>query len=164
MAILPLVALPARSLNQRSRDVLAADFPKLKKLAKDMIETMYAASGIGLAAPQIGKNIRLIVINKEAVSSPKFKQTNDLVLANPVITKKSWRREWLKEGCLSVPGRQGEIQRHQKVSVKARDLSGRMVNFEAEGLLAEVLQHEIDHLNGVLYIDKAKNVQENKKD
>ena len=73
------------------------------------------------------------------------------------------RREWLREGCLSVPGSQGEIERYAKVSVKALDLSGKIINFEASGLLAEIVQHEIDHLNGALYIDKARNIKSNEK-
>ncbi len=128
-----------------------------------MVETMSAANGVGLAAPQIGQNIRLIVINQLAVDSPNFKKKSDLVLANPAITKKSWRREWLREGCLSVPGSQGEVERYTKISVKALDLSGKIINFEASGLLAEIVQHEIDHLNGALYIDKARNIKSNEK-
>lgn len=159
MSILPIIKIPTASLRERSEEIKKAGLPALKKLAQNMIAAMYAANGVGLAAPQIGQNIRLIVIHKEAVSSSKFKQKKDLVLVNPAITKKSWRREWLIEGCLSVPGSQGEIQRHQKVSVKAINLAGQVLNFEAEGLLAEVLQHEIDHLNGTLYIDKARNVK-----
>lgn len=160
MPILPIVKVPATTLRQRSIEIKKADLPKLKKLTREMIDTMYAADGIGLAAPQIGQNIRLVVIGAEAVKLSKLKSDSDLVLVNPVITKKSWRKVWLTEGCLSVPGKCGERQRHQKVSVKAWDLNGQTLNFEAKDFFAQVVQHEVDHLNGILYIDQAKHVKD----
>ena len=119
---------------------------ELAALAADMILTMKKAPGVGLAAPQIGKSIRLIVV--ERTPAP-------LVLINPKIVKHSLRRDTMEEGCLSVPGKYGLIKRYKSVSVKAQTLDGQPFELEAKGFLAQIFQHEIDHLNGTLYIDKA---------
>lgn len=164
MPVLPILKEPHILLRQPSRKLKLPELPGLKKLAKDMLETMRATSGIGLAAPQIGQSIRLAVIGAEAARLSNLKRGGDLVLINPVITRKSWRRVRMIEGCLSVPGKHGEIERHQKIYVKALDLEGKPLIFEARDYLAQVIQHEVDHLNGKLYIDRAKNVQEIKKE
>ena len=118
-----------------------------------MSETMLKKDGAGLAAPQIGQNIRVIVINKNEKGMP---------LINPEITKKSWAKEIDQEGCLSVLNAKGEIyylpvSRHKKVSCTYFDEKGKKKKIEAEGLLARVIQHEVDHLNGILFIDRAIN-------
>jgi peptide deformylase len=143
MAILSILTLPAPILRQKSKRVKNID-GSVRKLAGDMIETMHAASGVGLAAPQVGILLRVIVIG--------MPEEEDFVLINPEIVRRSGER-LVTEGCLSVPGYFGEIERAQRVTVKGKDLSGKEVRIKAEELLAQALEHEIDHLNGVLYID-----------
>jgi peptide deformylase len=109
-----------------------------------MIETMHASSGVGLAAPQVGVPLRVVVIGMPG--------EEDFVLINPEVVRRVGER-LVTEGCLSVPGYFGEIQRAQRVTVKGKDLSGKEIRIKAEELLAQALEHEIDHLNGVLYID-----------
>ena len=109
-----------------------------------MIETMHAAPGVGLAAPQVGVPLRVIVIG--------MPEEEEIVLINPQIVRRSGER-LITEGCLSVPGYFGEVQRAQRVTVKGKDLSGKEIRIKAEELLAQALEHEIDHLNGLLYID-----------
>ena len=119
-------------------------------LVSDMKETMLASDGIGLAAPQINEIVRIIVISTDKII---------LTLINPVITAKSWKKEIDEEGCLSVPGVVGFVKRHYKVKVAAYDENGILIKFSAKGLFARVIQHEIDHLDGVLFIDKAKQLK-----
>lgn len=119
------------------------------RLLENMKDTMYHANGVGLAAPQIGISKRVIVVDAE----------EDLLeLINPEIIEESGE-ETDTEGCLSIPGFIGDVTRAQKVRVKAIDREGRQVELVREGLAARVLQHEIDHLNGILFIDKAQNVR-----
>ncbi|MFA5029521.1 MAG: peptide deformylase [Patescibacteria group bacterium] len=135
----------------RQKSVLVADFTneEVQKLVPEMAETMLKKDGLGLAAPQIGKNIRLIVVShKDGV----------LALFNPKIIKKSWFKEWGEEGCLSLPDKYGEVKRHKNITVKFDDTTGKSECLEAKGLLARVIQHEIDHLDGVLFIDKARKI------
>jgi len=116
----------------------------IQRLIDDMIETMQAAPGVGLAAPQVGVQLRVIVFalpGEEVVA-----------LLNPEVVKRSGER-LVEEGCLSIPGYQGEIKRSLSVTVKGRDRQGRQVRIRARDLLAEIIEHEIDHINGVLYID-----------
>ena len=143
MAILSMLTLPKPILRQKSKRVKNID-GSIRKLAGDMIETMHAASGVGLAAPQVGVPLRVIVLG--------MPEEEDFVLINPEIVRKVGER-LVTEGCLSVPGYFGEIQRAQRVTVKGKDLSGKEIRIKAEELLAQALEHEIDHLNGVLYID-----------
>ena len=143
MAILSILTLPAPILRQKSKRVKNID-GSVRKLAGDMIETMHAASGVGLAAPQVGVPLRVIVIG--------MPEEEEFVLVNPEVVRRVGER-LVTEGCLSVPGYFGEIQRAQRVTVKGKDLSGKEVRIKAEELLAQALEHEIDHLNGVLYID-----------
>ena len=116
----------------------------IRRLVEDMFETMYAANGVGLAAPQVGKNIRLAIID-----------TGDdpLVFINPEIIKSSGK-ETCDEGCLSLPGLSEKVQRAARVVARATDLDGQDFEIEAEGLLARAIQHELDHLDGVLFIDR----------
>ncbi len=119
--------------------------PEIKRLILDMAKTMKQAQGIGLAAPQVGSNLNLCLINTEK---------GPLALINPQITWKSIRKEVEEEGCLSVPGTFGLVKRHKIIYIKALTQDGKSIKFRAEGLFARVIQHEIDHLNGILIIDK----------
>ena len=146
--LLPIVHEPNPVLRRRAEALKVSNWDKteLYKLAEDMILTMKKAPGVGLAAPQIGKSIRFIVV--ERVPDP-------MILINPEIIEHSLLKDTLEEGCLSVPGKYGLIKRYKSVKVKALTLEGKTVELSAKGFLAEILQHEIDHLNGILYIDKA---------
>lgn len=124
--------------------------PEIQKLIKDMIITMIQKDGVGLAAPQIGKNIRIITINTK---------DGPICLINPEIIEKSWIKELGEEGCLSVPGFFGDVRRHKKIKCQFLDTGANKTTIEAEGLMARVIQHESDHLDGILFIDKAKNIR-----
>jgi len=143
MAILPIRAVPDPILRQKSKRVRAID-GAVKKLIGNMIETMHSSGGVGLAAPQVGVPLRVIVIG--------IPEGEDITLINPQIVRRTGER-LVTEGCLSIPGYFGEVKRAQSVRVKGRDLSGKEIRIKAEELLAQALEHEIDHLNGVLYID-----------
>jgi peptide deformylase len=143
MAVLPIRVVPDPVLRHKAKRVRNID-GSIQKILDDMIDTMRAASGVGLAAPQIGVPLRLIVV--------EIPGEEVITLVNPEVVKKAGER-WVMEGCLSIPGYRGEIKRALKVTVKGRDRQGREVRLRAEELLAQALEHEIDHLNGVLYID-----------
>jgi peptide deformylase len=120
---------------------------KLKTLTEDMFETMYAAQGVGLAAPQIGLSMHLAVIDVTSGKNPEAK----IVLANPqIIHMEGEQRE--EEGCLSVPGFRGSVLRPRFVTVRAQDVTGKVFEMRSEGLLARAFCHETDHLNGILFI------------
>lgn len=148
MAIKPLIILPAPVLRLVSKPVGEVDAP-LKKLAADMLETMYDAPGIGLAAIQVGEPIRMLVIDLSKEGEPKAPQ----IFINPEVVESSDDRSVYEEGCLSIPDYYAEVERPAKVRVKYIDGDGKPQEVLAEGLLATCLQHEMDHLNGVLFID-----------
>jgi len=144
---------PNKILHKKSEPVKASSIlsAKFKKLITDMAETMLAKDGVGLAAPQIGESIRVIVVNtKDGV----------LPLINPEIKKKSWRQETDEEGCLSVPGVYGYVKRPANIEVSGLTQTGEKIDLKAKGLLARVIQHEVDHLDGILFIDKAKRLKQ----
>jgi peptide deformylase len=143
MAILPIRVVPDSVLRQKSKRVRSID-SSVQRLIGNMIETMHSASGVGLAAPQVGVSLRVIVIG--------LPEEENIILINPEIVRRTGER-LVTEGCLSVPGYFGEIKRAQSVRVKGRDPSGKEIRIKADELLAQALEHEIDHLNGVLYID-----------
>ncbi len=147
MAVLEIKKYPDPVLRNKSEEVKDLN-GSMQKLIDDMIETMHEAPGIGLAAPQVGESLRLIVVD----ISQKEGGHPLIVLVNPEIVEAEGRID-SEEGCLSVPNYYSTIKRHGKVLVKGLDRDGNPVEIEAEGLLARVLQHEIDHLNGVLFID-----------
>lgn len=157
MSILEIVKLPSAILRQKTQPVTGFD-AALQQLIDDMIETMRAAPGVGLAAPQIGKSISLAVIETLAdidEDGNEIPGTRDLyVLANPEIIWTSKEMVDGIEGCLSIPGYLGEVDRYTSVRVKAQDRYGRNVRYRVHGWDARIFQHEIDHLNGVLYIDR----------
>ncbi|MFA6537556.1 MAG: peptide deformylase [Patescibacteria group bacterium] len=132
---------------------------KIKKLIKDLTETMYIHDGVGIAAPQVGESVKICVIAKD-FSPTKEK---DLILINPVWEKKTITKTLDEEGCLSVPGIYGLVKRYKKIKVRALDENGKAICFEAEDFPARVIQHENDHLNGILFIDKAKKLRQAEK-
>jgi peptide deformylase len=148
MPIKPLVILPDPVLRIASKPVERVDAPLLK-LADDMLETMYDAPGIGLAAIQVGEPLRMLVIDLAKEEEPPA----PLVLINPHVLETSDDRSVYEEGCLSIPDYYAEVERPAVVRVKYLDRDGKMQEIEADGLLATCLQHEIDHLDGVLFID-----------
>lgn len=149
MAILPLRYHPDPVLHRKAKRVNNIDGP-VQKLIDDMIETMHDASGVGLAAPQVGISLRLAVIE-----IPPPDSIGPIVLINPEIVSRTGERE-VEEGCLSLPGFRGNIKRSVSVVVKAKDRYGKEFKVKSDGLLAEALEHELDHLNGILYIDHMK--------
>ncbi len=148
MTIKPLIILPDPLLRQVSKPIerVDADF---QRLADDMLETMYDAPGIGLAAIQIGVPRRMLVIDV----SREGEEKQPLVFVNPDVVASSDERSVYEEGCLSIPDYYAEVERPATVTVKYLDRDGKEQMVEADGLLATCLQHEIDHLNGVLFID-----------
>jgi peptide deformylase len=148
MAKREILILPDKRLRQVSEPVKKID-ASLRKLIEDMLETMYAAPGVGLAAIQIGTPRRVITMDLSKKEEPKDPQ----VFINPEIVWSSPEKSTYEEGCLSIPEFYGEVERPAQVKVKYLDGEGEPREVEANGLLATVLQHEIDHLNGVLIID-----------
>jgi peptide deformylase len=131
---------------RRRAEPIATVTPEIRRLADDMIETMYDEVGIGLAAPQIGASVRLLVVGDEEGRGAQ-------VLVNPVITEQGGTVT-AEEGCLSLPGFFAPVTRAQWVKVEAQDLEGKPLSLSARGLRSRVFQHEIDHLDGVLFIDR----------
>jgi peptide deformylase len=148
MTIKPLIILPDPLLRQVSKPIERVD-SDLQRLADDMLDTMYDAPGIGLAAVQIGVPRRMLVIDV----SREGEEKQPLVVINPEIIKSSDERSVYEEGCLSIPDYYAEVERPATVSIKYLDRDGKEQMVEADSLLATCLQHEIDHLNGVLFID-----------
>jgi peptide deformylase len=141
----PILRRPAKKIKQIT--------PQISRLIDDMVETMRDAPGLGLAAPQVAQSVRLFVAEiEEDADTPGSGKL--YVLVNPEYLFKSGEMVAGNEGCLSVPGYAGEVERHTSVVVKGLDRHGRKVKLKAEGWLARVFQHEIDHLDGVLFIDR----------
>ena len=148
MAVLEIKVLPDPILSRVAANVEVVDDP-ICRLMDDMAETMYQAPGVGLAAPQVGQSIRVIVADPTAGEGEK----QLLQIVNPVIVERSGTIQW-EEGCLSVPGIQEEVERSEKVVVEGLGRDGQPLRVEAEGLLAVILQHEIDHLDGKVFVDR----------
>lgn len=154
MAKLEILQVGHPVLRHRSLKVTAFD-EGLSRLAEDMIDTMHEANGVGLAAPQVGIVRRLIVV--EMPDDESYPHPGERwVLANPEIVKASRETETDLEGCLSVTGYVGMVERPAEVVIRGQDLTGRKVRIKAEGYVARVFQHEMDHLDGVLYVDVAQ--------
>ncbi len=154
MAILNILKYPEKSLSQPSVNVDVID-DKIKQLIKDMGETMFHDAGVGLAAPQIGINKRILVYDSHAMDPEYEEETREITaLINPEIiaTYGSFISE--DEGCLSVVGYRANVKRFERVTVKALNIEGKKMEFDADGVLAVIMQHEIDHLDGVLFIDR----------
>ena len=145
----PIRVLPDPVLRQKSKRVRTID-ASIQKLVENMREIMHSTGGVGLAAPQIGVPLRVVVIG--------LPEQEDIALINPEVVRRKGERA-VSEGCLSVPGYFGEIQRAESVTVKGLDPNGKEIRIKATELLAQVLEHEIDHLNGVFYIDHLESVE-----
>ena len=161
-----------KALRQNTREIPVHEIttPKIKKILKEMSEALKSQSdGVAIAAPQIGYPLRIFVVSGKIFSEnfikgeelPKdAKIPKDLIFINPKISKLSHEKEWLPEGCLSVRWLYGNAHRSKKATVKAYDENGKKFTRGASGLLAQIFQHETDHLKGVLFIDHAKNIKE----
>ncbi|WP_208433730.1 peptide deformylase [Bartonella taylorii] len=154
MPIKPLITLPDPILREVSKPVEHID-STLQKLADDMLDTMYNAQGVGLAAIQIGIPLRMLVIDVSRDDISK----NPLVVINPEILWLSDERNTYKEGCLSIPEYYAEVERPKRLCVRYQDRQGKQTEIEADDLLATCLQHEIDHLNGCLFIDHISKIK-----
>ncbi|HLB76441.1 MAG TPA: peptide deformylase [Candidatus Dormibacteraeota bacterium] len=143
MALLPILTQEAPVLRQKAKRVTRVD-DSIRKLIDDMVETMVAAPGVGLAANQVGVALRVIVVKTDA---------NLYSLVNPEMVKATGEQVGM-EGCLSIPGYVGEVKRAQRVVVRGLNRHGKTVRIKGDDLLARAFQHEIDHINGVLFIDR----------
>ena len=148
MALRQILTEPNKILRQKSLNVERVD-EDLQKLMDDMLETMYAAPGIGLAAIQVGVPKRVIVLDL----SSREEKKNPMFFVNPEIIYKAQNNSTYEEGCLSVPGQFAEIDRPEKCHIKYLDYHGQSKEIKAEGMLATCIQHEMDHLEGILFID-----------
>lgn len=144
MSSLKIITEPNPILRKKSTKITDIT-PEIQRLILDMAKTFKKTKGLGLSAPQIGQNIRLVLVSTEK---------GPLALINPKTLWKSFKKEIEEEGCLSIPETYGLVKRSKKIFVKAQNKKGKQVSFWAEGLFARVIQHEIDHLNGILIIDK----------
>jgi peptide deformylase len=147
MSVLKIELLGSEVLRKRAEEIGEVD-DELRALIRDMFETMYDAEGVGLAGPQVGVLRRVIVVDVRDQGDGPF------ALVNPVIVEQSRESEKAEEGCLSIPGVSSVVERPLKVVVEGLNEKGERVRVEGEGLLARCLQHEVDHLDGVLFIDK----------
>jgi peptide deformylase len=157
MTVLQIYVAPHPVLKKKAAPVTGGITPELRKLMDDMLETMYANDGVGLAAPQVGVSQRVIVMDihqpKDPGLEPQQRRTKPQYFVNPEI---AWASEDLRiynEGCLSVPGQYADVVRPDKVRVKYIDYDGKNQEIEADALLATCLQHEMDHLDGILFVD-----------
>ncbi|MFA6428036.1 MAG: peptide deformylase [Candidatus Buchananbacteria bacterium] len=152
--MLKIITLPNPILRQTAKELTAAEINSaaIQQLIKEMVPAMIKADGVGLAAPQVAQSVSLVVINRQHLDQT----AEPLILLNPKITKKSFRKVVGEEGCLSVPGYLGLVSRHKIITVKYLDPAGQPQKLTVKDLFARVVQHELDHLAGILYIDKAK--------
>ena len=162
MSVRGIVTVPDPVLREKAKGVRRIT-PEMQTLIDDMIETMREAPGVGLAAPQVGVGMQLIVVeysegseNLEEGEEPKPPKL--YVVFNPEITRHSKETELGNEGCLSIPDYMGEVERYSTVTVKGMDRNGKNFKLKAKGWMARIFQHEIDHLNGVLFIDRTDKV------
>ena len=156
MAILEIAKLPDKVLRLKAKPVKTFD-KSLQKLIDDMFETLHSTQGVGLAAPQIGQLLRLAIVEytdeKEKDAKPKT-----YVIINPEIIEASQETSIEMEGCLSIPNLAGDVERHKSITIKAQNRYGQPIKITATGILARIFQHEIDHLNGILCVDRSINL------
>ncbi len=165
----PIVQEGAAVLRAHAKPVAQKDFgtPTLHKLLQKMSKALAGeAYGVALAAPQIGESLRIFVVAGKVFKPEGSEDPTppDMVFINPELIRLSRKKKEMSEGCLSVRGKYGTVLRHEKASVKAFDESGSMFTYHGTGLLAHIFQHECDHLDGVLYTDKAESMREDTKD
>jgi peptide deformylase len=158
MSIRKIVTIPDAILNKKARKVSNID-EDVKKIAQELLDTVKVAKnpeGAGLAAPQLGKSKRMCIVRHfyEDPINPEKIQSDDLILINPKILSHSNETETDWEGCLSVPDEYGIVERFSKIKLTAKDLSGNMLKIKAEGFFARTIQHEVDHLDGILFTSK----------
>jgi peptide deformylase len=158
--VLPIIGYGAIVLKTKTKEI-PADYPELNKLISDMYETMYDASGVGLAAPQIGKSIRLFVIDTSPFDTDDFEQNSGFevksvkkTFINPVMIDESGENASFEEGCLSIPNIREHINRKSDITIKYQDENFTHHQETFSGILARVIQHEYDHLEGTLFTDK----------
>jgi len=149
MALLEILAFPHPVLKEKAKPLDGVN-AAIEKLVQNMTDTMYHAPGVGLAANQVGVPKQILVLDVSSAEEAK----NTLVIINPQIIELSKETETTEEACLSVPDFRAEVERAVRIVVAGKDLNGEDLEIDAEGFLARVLQHEIDHLNGMLYIDR----------
>lgn len=142
----PILREPAKPINAQ----MIAD-PEFQKFLDDLTETMYVKDGVGIAAPQVNRSIQVCVITKKYST---YQKGEDLILINPVWEKLTRLQSKEEEGCLSIPHIVGKVKRYKKIRVRALNRQGKPIDFEASGFFARIAQHEIDHLNGILFIDR----------
>ena len=162
MSLLPIIFVPDPVLKTVATPIESIN-EAIKQQAYDMIETMYAAPGIGLAANQVNKLNRLIVMDPEFRNDKKRSQSKDnaLIMINPEIVWKSENLSVMEEGCLSIPQQYAEVERPYSVRVSYLDLDGNRLEYVAEELASHCVQHEIDHINGVLFVDYLSRLKRN---
>jgi peptide deformylase len=153
---LPILIAPHPALRGKARAVLPADAPTVAELVPRMLATMYAAPGIGLAAPQVGVALRVVVLDLQ----PEGKRA-PMVVINPELLSASRETEVREEGCLSLPNQYADLARPVSVTVRFQDQAGARRQIDADGLLARCLQHEMDHLDGVLFVDHLSALRRN---
>jgi peptide deformylase len=153
--ILPILYVPDPRLRAKAKPVAPGD-KRVAELSEKMLATMYKAPGIGLAAPQVGELLRLVVVDIRPDEKPA-----PMVLLNPEIVAESQELSTREEGCLSLPNQYADVTRPARVKVRWQDLTGAKKEMEADGLLSACLQHEIDHLNGVLFVDHISALKRN---
>jgi peptide deformylase len=157
MPVRDIVTLPNPVLRRKAHKVTVFD-RELQELIDDMIETMRNAPGVGLAAPQVGESIRLIVVEYGEEKEGKEQPKKLFAVMNPEIITASEEKVIGVEACLSIPGLAGEVERHQQIVVKGLNRFGKPARIKVEGWFARIFQHEIDHLDGVLFTDRAEKV------
>lgn len=153
---LPILLVPDPILKARAKPVSAGDMQRVRGLLPRMFATMYQAPGIGLAAPQVGVGLRFAVVDLMPDDKP-----TPIVLINPEVIARSEEQATREEGCLSLPGQYADVTRSARVTVRYTDAEGTRRQIEAEGLLAACLQHEIDHLDGILFVDHLSALKRN---
>lgn len=167
MSILPIITIPNPVLKQRATEIKEIT-PEIQQLASDMIETMYNADGIGLAAPQIDQSLRIFVLDVEQDNNERYdtSQKNNAnikmphVFINPEIIQSSTETNDYEEGCLSIPGVLIKITRPKSIRLRYMDIHGTTHEIDADGLLATCIQHELDHLDGVLITDRLSKLKQ----
>ena len=157
MALREVVTLPDPVLRRKARKV--TDFgPELQSLIEDMIETMRAEPGVGLAANQVGVSQQVVVVEYPENEEDEDAQPKLYVVVNPELTRLSEELVVGTEGCLSLPGFLGNVERHESLTVKGLNRRGQPVKIKAKGWTARIFQHEVDHLNGIMFVDRAQQV------